>query len=187
MQLHGASIPFIKRKQHHPNGEITPGTGRRTCQDCSLATGSATRPGRQTSCLAAVVFAEVEFGTSWPHGTSFFGVFGGVWLQARVVFSLPIQRVFLLSHFASPTFQAMSWLLATAALVGAVPAPNFGAVWQPHAPEADELVVAIDLDLCSNKATFTNSRCPSVTGQRWDDEHVSMLLNANMFGYQISF
>ena len=101
-----------------------------------------------------------------------FGVFGGVWLQARVVFSLPIQRVFLLSHFASPTFQAMSWLLATAALVGAVPAPHFGAVWQPHAPEANELVVAIDVDLCSNKATFTNSRCPSVTGQRWDDEHV---------------
>lgn len=83
------------------------------------------------------------------------------------MFSLPIQRVFLLSA------SSMSWLLATAALVGAVPAPNFGAsVWQSHAPQPNELVVAVDLDLCSNKATFTNNRCPSATGQRLDHEHV---------------
>jgi hypothetical protein len=74
----------------------------------------------------------------------------------------------------------MSWLLATfSALVGAVPAPNFGvSVWQSHAPEPNELVVAVDLDLCSNKATFTNNRCPSATGQPLDHEHVV----ADMFG-----
>ena len=66
----------------------------------------------------------------------------------------------------------MSWLLATfSALVGAVPAPNFGvSVWQSHAPEPNELVVAVDLDLCSNKATFTNNRYPSATGQPLDHE-----------------
>lgn len=36
-------------------------------------------------------------------------------------------------------------------------------LWQSHSPAPDEGVTKLDLDICSNKATFTTSRCPSNT------------------------
>ena len=99
---------------------------------------------------------------------------GGV-LQPYVWFGFQLESCFPCQFNDCPNLlsaSSMSWLLATfSALVGAVPAPNFGvSVWQSHAPEPNELVVAVDLDLCSNKATFTNNRCPSATGQPLDHE-----------------
>ena len=60
----------------------------------------------------------------------------------------------------------VSLLLVTTFVVnsGAV-APELGGTtaWHSHDPEPDETKVHLDLDLCSNKGTFTSNRCPSRT------------------------
>ena len=58
----------------------------------------------------------------------------------------------------------VSLLLTTFVVNSGAVAPEFGMpAWHSHDPEPDETKVHLDLDLCSNKGTFTSNRCPSQT------------------------